>query len=558
MEQDLDRQIISIQNDLNFLKSSLSPVFLFFQEIQEIKRRRHISQANSISNISILSLEIKEDVLRDVSAMQILTEEKIKNLHSDIKKLDDDNLHTINQVRDEICGVSLNTKDLFSNLNNLKNITGENTMYIKEIRKEMDFKATLQNIDEIRQIVKGMTPLSNYETLKSRVGECASVYQHNELHKKVQRLKLKVKSYVKTEEMDSKLKEYTMSLYKDFSLGYVTSGIYEAHHNRTEKMFSEANEHIISLKEYINKLDNANNDKMRLMKKTLESRPWKNELNPIYEELNLKIPRVELYEFTKETIESVKNFHKDLVKFENQVEMFDKIVERYDEILLEKAEKDEIRKINAIISGLASYETVDYIKKAMINFTKDSENKFQAQVAVVDNIKANFDFIQEKFDALKKDYFDVSNLSSSVMEFRQAIERKADKQDIYEIYDNMCKRVDFVEAYDILKILKKQVEQGTGLTFALCRTLVESGEPSMQIKRQRYELLKNFNNLMNWVIGESASCNSNLNTSRNPEPEIEDQGETRYTSRHSGFIRRRSAATARDTKRFHIDFPKVS
>lgn len=559
MEQELNRQISSVQNEVNFLKSALNPIFLFLQEIQEIKKKHRISQNNSISNTAVLSMDIKEEILKDVTALQIATEEKLSDIRLEIKHFHEENTETSNKLRDDICGVSLNSKDLFSSLNNLKNQTGENSIYIKEILKDMETKATLHNIDEIRQIIKGLTPISNYETLKSRVSECASTYQHNELVKKLEKLKLKVKNSVKTEEMDSKLREFTMSLSKSFSLCYVTSGIYEAHQNRIEKMFNDSNEHFTSLKEYVNKLDSANNEKFRLIKKTMESRPWKNELNAIYEELNRKIPRAELDEYTKDTREAVKDFSKDMKRFKCQVEIFEKVVERFDEVLLDKAEKDETRKINIAICGLASSDTVEGIKKSISAYMRDNEVRFQTQCAIADKMKANFDYLLERFETFKKDNFDVSNFSSTVMEFRQTIDRKADKQDIYEIYDNMCKRCDFIEAYENLKTLKKQVEQGSGLMFALCRSLLETGESTTKIKRQRYELLKNFNNLMNWITGENSTCTSNLNSSRNPEPENEDQGESRFPSRHSVYFRRRSAAaTTRDVKRFHIDFPKLS
>lgn len=563
MEQELNRQLNSVQNELNFLKSSLNPVFIFLQEIQELKKKRNISQSNSITSSALLLLDIKEDVLKDVTKLQISTEEKLaeiqQEIQHEIKQMQDSNAEALNKFNDDLYGISLNSKDLLTSLNAVKNTTGENTLYIKEFRKELDTRATMHNIEELRYLIKGMTPLVNHENLKSRVSECSSIYQHQTLQKKAEKLKFNLKNCIKTEELDRKFREFTMTLLKDFSQSYVTMGTFEAHQSKTEKIFNESNEHFYGLRDYVNKLDNSNNEKIRLVKKALESRPWKTELNVIYDELNGKVTRSELDEYLKSTSDSVKNFSKDMLKFKGQVEHFEKVIERFDEILLEKAQKDETKKILSTIAGLATIESVESMKKTMCQFTQNSEDKFKGQCAIVDRILMDFDNISEKFEVLKKDNFDVSNLSTSVYEFRQTLERKADKQDIYEIYDNMCRRADFVEALESLKTLKKQVEQGTGLMFSLCRTLLETGEPAAQIKRQRYELFKNLNTLVNWIINESNPCYNTMSVSRNAElPEIEDLTESRFPSRHSVYLRRRSAVTAKDTKRLHIDFPKVS
>jgi hypothetical protein len=123
----------------------------------------------------------------------------------------------------------------------------------------------------------------------------------------------------------------------------------------------------------------------------------------------------------------------------------------------------------------------------------------------------------------------------------------------------MCKRIDFIEASEGLKLLKKQVEQSTSLMFSLCRTLLKTGEPESQLKRQRYELLKNFHSLQNWIIRETSPGLNTINFTKNTDLfDNDDTGESRFPSRNSAHMRRKSAATAKDSKRLHIDFPKVS
>lgn len=278
----------------------------------------------------------------------------------------------------------------------------------------------------------------------------------------------------------------------------------------------------------------------------------------IQQELALKVPKAEIESFTKETNEMVKNFAKEMGKLKLSVECFERVLERFDEIILDKAGKDETKKLNEKVAELATTESVKLLKNQMVAFTKENEAKFLSQCALVDKMKGNFDYILEKFEALKKEIFDVSNLSATVLEFKEAVERKADKQDIFEIYDNMCKRTEFVEANDNLNLLKRQVEQGIALMFSLCRTLLKNGEPSSQIKKQRYDLLKNLNSLVNWISGDSLNSFVLVQSPRNVDLEDNDgMNDSRHPSRQSAFLRRRSAATAKVSTRHHLNFPKL-
>ena len=87
MELEFNRQIISLQNEISILKSSLNPVYLLLQEIQEIKKKHHISQANTLSSVALLSMDIKEDLLKELSLIRIHADEKLNELKQENKKL---------------------------------------------------------------------------------------------------------------------------------------------------------------------------------------------------------------------------------------------------------------------------------------------------------------------------------------------------------------------------------------------------------------------------------------------------------------------------------------
>lgn len=559
MDADSTRQLLALQNEINILKSALNPMFQLLQEIQEIRKKHHISQSYNISNIAIISLEIKEDILKDVSSMQQTMSEKVEEVRVEAKTNLDSLDLDLSRVKDDVYNGNLLVKDLNRDQISLKHASGEAALNIKQLLREMEQRATLNNIEEIRHVLKNMTPLSSFDNLKARVSDCVSTYQFQNLQREAETTKQKLKKYIKTEDLTARFQEFSASLDKSFRTSFITSEVYSETNETIEKKIKETHQMINSSREFVMKLDNATNEKVRIVKKSIDSKPWKSELYTLQEEVNLKVSKSEIEGLTKGTVESVKNFSVEMYRFKNSVEKFEKVLERFDEILLDKAEKDEVKKLNNAVSLAAPAESVAIIKNQFVTFTKDSDNRFQAQCAMVEKIKGNFDYILDKFEAMKREIFDVTNLSASVAEFKEAVERKADKQDIFEIYDNMCKRIDFVEANESLKVMKKQLEQAAGLMFSLCRTFLDSGEPISQIKKQRYELFKNFNSLVNWVTGENHMISVNINTSRVGESMDQDDNlDIRFPSRHSVFLRRQSAATAKNSKRAHIDFPKIA
>src|SRR5574343_169056 len=93
-------------------------------------------------------------------------------------------------------------------------------------------------------------------------------------------------AFMTVEQVEEKLKQFTISLSNEFQLSYITSKSFDIYKHNHEKMFNEVNEGILSAKEYANKLDKGTKDKMNVLKKALESRPWKAEIGVIQDILS--------------------------------------------------------------------------------------------------------------------------------------------------------------------------------------------------------------------------------------------------------------------------------
>ena len=96
-----------------------------------------------------------------------------------------------------------------------------------------------------------------------------------------------------------------------------------------------------------------------------------------------------------------------------------------------------------------------------------------------------------------KENIDVSLLSKTLQDLREVVNRKANKEDIYEIYDIMGRKIEIYSLAESTNVFKKQLELCAVLVLTLCKTLVKNGENPIIIKKTREELLTSLNSLVN-------------------------------------------------------------
>jgi hypothetical protein len=76
----LESQILTQQNEIQQLKSTFSPCLALLNEILDIRKKRNLSESQNHSLLSMLTVEIKSEILRE-SNLLFATSNQLSHLN---------------------------------------------------------------------------------------------------------------------------------------------------------------------------------------------------------------------------------------------------------------------------------------------------------------------------------------------------------------------------------------------------------------------------------------------------------------------------------------------
>lgn len=242
-------------------------------------------------------------------------------------------------------------------------------------------------------------------------------------------------------------------------------------------------------------------EKVFSLKGYIDGHPWEKEIEEIRNSVQDKIHKIEMNDFRIEVSDQISNINAKVEQSNVTIVDYSHIIERFDEILLEKASKDDIESVRKELPKFVIKQT--YQEN---NHTNSKLYKVvQAQILNINSSISAFEISSQtlvhKFEMLKKDNHDVSNVSRILGQIREDLARKADKSDICEIYDRLGRQEDITKLYENEDLNKRQLELTAVLTYALCRTMLKIGETPDVIRKKRDELYRNLGTLVNWIGG---------------------------------------------------------
>ena len=185
--------------------------------------------------------------------------------------------------------------------------------------------------------------------------------------------------------------------------------------------------------------------------------------------------------------------------FNKRIEGFDRVLERYDEILLDKASKDDVSEIKDLLPKLLlaadfdHYKIIDAKQKEMLD---DKINKSHASVNEIDAQIEKFNEAYKNFKILNKEFLSKFN---SIKEFEYRLDSKADKSDIYAMFDYTARREEVKLATQAIEVFHKQLEISVMFQLVTIKTILKSNETAVMKNRQRIEAYNNLNALVEWI-----------------------------------------------------------
>lgn len=539
----LESQILSLQGELQQLKSTLTPCIIFLNDILDIRKKRNIPESTSHSLLSLIFVDFKAELMKE-----------IRPVYATINQIEvvQDQMQETKQESLTVKELVLKNEDVIKTqvgiIARLESEVRENKERVEDARFQLDGKATVSNFLELRQLIKNCATLSQLEIAKNRISDCAGKYQLEELQKSVIFLEGRLKKLPKVKQVKKLIEDVKDELVVNSEKEFLSIAGFNNEKEGLLKQIHQSEESYLELANKQEKSDSMLTKKFAMIKKQLESAPWSPSIKEINNCLLDKATYEDLQNFRLEINKSIHKSSETINKFNRSILSFEEITARFDEILLLKAGKDEIYRIDQKLQTLLEKTEFRLTIDPMQSSLDKMQDAIKKLIKSSDIMDRHIEVVSGKCNNLIKDNIDVSLVAKNLNDLKNIVERKSNKEDIYEIYDLMARKIEILQLVEITGLNKKQLELCAVLLLSLCRTLVKNGENPLVVQKTREELLASLNTLVNWIGGEQVGNKNFL--------PFKDGFEEKSRRSLSRSLPRRSQSICNDPK-LTVDFPRI-
>jgi hypothetical protein len=505
----MDNTINDIKQEIEKFKATISPVLSFLNEVKDIRRELHISNDSNINTLTLITLGIKGDIIKEFSNLMAVYDDK--NLRLDDK---------INEIYKEILEKNNYTKkfaqDLEFDLKNFEeNLSRQNTMIdntrkdLDYIRKDLNEKASYANFIKIEKSLKNYALLEDFQGLKIKIPDLAEKSQIESIKNEIKKQNNAISQLLLIKDFEEKLEIIHQESFKRFSEEFIKKEVYEEDKKSRDKEMIKSSEELESTRKKINGLYEGFKRKISGLFETINSKPWDSEIKKVSEKIENFALKTEIAKLEDDLLEKIYKIQKTQLESTQKLDTFDEIIERYDEILLDKASKHDISHLS---KELEKFVQVSAYKSYTDNTETQLDTIFSKISEILSSLNSSsgsLSILTQKMETFKKENADISNISSILAKINAILETKADKSDILIIYDTMGRKEEIDRIVSLEGICRKQMLTSVSILQSLCRTLIYNGENLTIIKKQRLDIFKALDGLQKW-IKEGNGDSSNL------------------------------------------------
>lgn len=462
---------------------------------------------SSYKYFSVIFRDIKENMIREINKAIEPLQNEIKRVndqleqHKGLYKFKSKEIeNTVETLKARADNISIDTT---ANMNSIHTINDT----LENLKEDIIFKATQAELNALSNVVETKASHVDLEEtksdLKTDLFNCVKLSQFDALQETVEKLKKQAKKLATIDSMintTSLLREWAQEelkkhvLLEDF--GYYKDDIKMAHRDIYQKI-----ERTESVQGFTN---DAFRKEFAHLDKEVKRRPWRKDIEIFRMNLQEAAKIIELQKHKETIVENIIDFNRVIDSFGKRCDKFENILARFDEILLDKASKDDIHKIHNHLPLLAKNDKVDEFKKNILESFAGTDMKLEKTIEEFQKFESLVTQVNSAFRNFKNDNKDTIQMKNTINELQTIILAKAEKVDVMAMSDGTVKKDEFLVFRNTLDMVKRQLEMQVAIGHAVLRTMVKSNDSAMTKNKQRLELLRNMNNLMNWVgIGQS-------------------------------------------------------
>ena len=510
----MDDPITEIKSEIDKIKNLIGDITSFFNEIKDLRRNLHISAESSISVVNIIILAAKEKILKDVNGLVMITEDKLnffteetrENTKNLIERLENNKKHSENIEFD-----IKNLEELIVRQNTIMDRFRKDSETLKkDVNEKVDFLEFLK----LQKSLKSYSQSDEVQDLKSKLADFAEKTSIELIKKEIKGINKKISEHSTKTEIGVKFENVEKEMMNKFYENFTSKKVFDEEIHNIDKSLNKHDDDNRAVWKKVDMITEGFKRKIAELFDIINAKPWDAEIKKISLNLDKTVSKEEIKKFFDDFASKFSKIGKNLTEIVAAQNKFESVIERYDEIFLEKASKDDF-----------SFLSKKLEKCITISEYKDQQDSFNSKFSLINSsinelsatnewLKTFLSNISLKLENIKRENFEVSNISNTLSNISEILERKADKSDIFIIYDVMGTKDEISKVSNLEELIRKQFLISVGILQSLCRTFMINGENINIIKKQRQDIYKMLENLQKWIKEGNGDMSSVLSIGR--------------------------------------------
>ena len=450
----------------------------FREELEEAIDQRVVPQ--------IRNLEIQ-------TACQI---SKNNEFYAELKKITDHLAVQISKISDQI--------------HLLRSNSSQNLEKIEATLKQLNRKADIYELQALTKEVASMTPLSTFYQLQEWTQTLAAKSDINRLDKDLLNIRGLINECPTIDQMLNEHAKIIVDIRSEISKE--KTGL-SAKISEVREMITENDGKIELTKNKIQQNNEILSKKINEVLELILERPWTQEIEDLNEKLGQKAPLNEIIDLRNLLEPKLDDFMEKFLEISFDLKEYTAVLARFDEVILTKASKEDIKAIRKMMNNVVLQSILDPMLTELFEKVKSLEEMQTVQRGGLEEARKEITGYSVLLSFQKTQAKDHARILDNMKSLGEVIKNKADKADIYSIFDIMGYREDVIDLSNFVGSIKDMFHQAVVLQQEAINTFLLSGDSPVTKNRHRTDIAKNLEGLLKKISSRPEYTPKNMTSS---------------------------------------------
>lgn len=491
-------EMSQLKDSQTAIRQELLDLLPILKDFKGLLQRKPLFERSTFVYLSPLAKEIKADIMREVTSKIIGPTEEIKTLKQEIRS-------ALQEVEEKTGGFSNSILDLSTILKDIQKnneILNENIdlmqKNIDDAREDLLLKAPYYEITRLVEKLSTKATIEELQETKELIASCPTSEQVEKLFFDLDVLNQQITSFA-SQDMVKEMEIGLISNVDNKFEQYINIKTLNEEIDKVVGLVRETNETIEFFKNRQEKLAGSHKREVEKIQKLLQTRPWTKDIELLSTFIDDKADQKDLEKFKNEFSPQVRFLDEKVNLFGKKIEGFDRVLERYDEIILDKASKVDVFEIKEFLPKLLLSIDFQHFKEIDSKQKQVFDEKLSLAHTSVQDVEIQISKFNATYKQFKTHFKDFMTKFLGVKDLEYQLDSKADKSDIYAMFDCTSRREEVKMVTQSLEVFHKQLEMAVMFQMVIVKTLLKTTDSSMIKIRQRNEAFSSLNSLFEWI-----------------------------------------------------------